>query len=346
MNFQLISMLAAYVLTKIVEANKPRMHGLTRDEKIEILTAHNMFRRRVRENRLHGQPPGVIGDLKWSDELTKFAYYFIDEYIKQHGECPNYHSPDSCWYRGNKVEKVGENINYGTPSPEEAVRVWFDEHVNYRFSRAPGEATPPNAMIGHYTQLVWGRTKQIGCAAAANCMVNGTHYDMMLLCNYWPAGNTDGEYPYYTTHNPEDWADWYASYNDTCRWTEYVADNWDVEHNILKNKVKKPYHDLEIATSAQSLYDELTSQNLQELVCNVIMSPSANEIVTKLRMQDFAKDCLEMGIGHKPIREKLNSQQAFERICNYIEILAEKENTTYNTYMKEFCDNGYYEYDN
>lgn len=40
--------------------------------------------------------------------------------------------------------------------------------------------------VGHYTQVVWHGTREVGCAVARN------RQDDFLVCRYWPAGNTYG----------------------------------------------------------------------------------------------------------------------------------------------------------
>ena len=41
--------------------------------------------------------------------------------------------------------------------------------------------------VGHYTQVVWHDTQELGCAVVRNSR------DDFLVCRYWPAGNTYGE---------------------------------------------------------------------------------------------------------------------------------------------------------
>uniref|UniRef100_A0A915HV63 SCP domain-containing protein n=1 Tax=Romanomermis culicivorax TaxID=13658 RepID=A0A915HV63_ROMCU len=58
--------------------------------------------------------------------------------------------------------------------------------MQYSYSPIPRAEDDGEPKTGHYTQLIWARTQKIGCAIAANCLKNGVHYDMMLLCNYSP----------------------------------------------------------------------------------------------------------------------------------------------------------------
>lgn len=41
--------------------------------------------------------------------------------------------------------------------------------------------------VGHYTQVVWRDTKEVGCAVARGAK------DDFLVCRYWPAGNWMGQ---------------------------------------------------------------------------------------------------------------------------------------------------------
>ncbi|MDO7834811.1 CAP domain-containing protein [Sphingobium sp. HBC34] len=43
--------------------------------------------------------------------------------------------------------------------------------------------------VGHYTQMIWRGTRQVGCALG-----EGPHYDY-LVCRYFPAGNAFGKGP-------------------------------------------------------------------------------------------------------------------------------------------------------
>ena len=64
----------------------------------------------------------------------------------------------------------------------DAVRYWYQERDYYNYCKAKG-GKMPNAVVGHYTQVVWENTTHVGCGRK-KCP------DMIIIfCNYWPTGN-------------------------------------------------------------------------------------------------------------------------------------------------------------
>lgn len=65
-----------------------------------------------------------------------------------------------------------------------AVEAWGDERVDYDFDK--GDFTE---QTGHFTQLVWKDTTDVGCGRAL-C----GHKGWFLACEYWPRGNILGDF--------------------------------------------------------------------------------------------------------------------------------------------------------
>jgi ribosomal protein L18 len=95
---------------------------------------------------------------------------------------------------------AGENLYvfYTTASaiaPEtlanKAVQGWYDEVKQYRYTN-PVFA----AATGHFTQVVWKSSTQLGCGAAKGTKtLNGTKYNAFyVVCHYAPAGNVRGQF--------------------------------------------------------------------------------------------------------------------------------------------------------
>ncbi len=114
----------------------------------------------------------------WSAEIAQNAQKWAD-YLQTQG-CILKHSSD----------KYGENIFWasgGTITPKYVTDNWADERANYDFTTY---TCKPGQVCGHYTQIIWENTKEIGCAMA-KC---GTQE--IWVCQYNPPGNYIGQRPY------------------------------------------------------------------------------------------------------------------------------------------------------
>lgn len=86
---------------------------------------------------------------------------------------------------------TGENLWMGTSGafpPEAMVGAFVKEARYFRPGRFPQVSrTGRWSDVGHYTQLIWPTTREVGCALA-----QGRHWDV-LVCRYYPAGNIYGQ---------------------------------------------------------------------------------------------------------------------------------------------------------
>ena len=99
--------------------------------------------------------------------------------------------------RSNRFEHAadrsgaGENLWIGTAgrySPEAMIGGFVEEGRHFRPGRFPDVSSTGNWLdIGHYTQLIWRETQELGCAVS-----HGGDSDI-LVCRYFPAGNMVGE---------------------------------------------------------------------------------------------------------------------------------------------------------
>lgn len=53
--------------------------------------------------------------------------------------------------------------------------------------------------VGHFSQVIWADTTQIGCAMST--FFDGSWYSYLVACNYYTAGNYQGQqvYPFGAT---------------------------------------------------------------------------------------------------------------------------------------------------
>lgn len=144
-----------------------------------ILNAHNAWRTEL------GIPP-----LTWSADLASYAQQWVNEIVSNR-DCQLQHRPqveNDPWQL-----KFGENIFAGggtnwIPTVLDAVASWGEEKTGFNFDT---KECKDGETCGHYTQLIWSSTKQIGCAVA-QCPDGNA----IIVCNYDPGGNISGEKPY------------------------------------------------------------------------------------------------------------------------------------------------------
>ena len=131
----------------------------------DMLAAHNAVRATVTA------PP-----LIWSDKLATAAQEWANTLIEKKEFI---HRPKS---------KFGENlfqIEGAKSIPKQVVDRWASEASNYDY-----KSNRCHGACGHYTQIVWRDTKEVGCAVARG----GARE--VWVCEYNPPGNYVGRRPY------------------------------------------------------------------------------------------------------------------------------------------------------
>jgi len=157
-------------------------------DKAKILDMHNEKRRQV-------DPPATnMKDLKWDAGLASLAQAWSDRCNFDHGNVPeikNVVRPDGKKYGQSRGIGTGQNLSLGTMKPpmESAMKRWYGEKKDYDY--CSNSKLRPNAVIGHYTQVVWAKSEYVGCGKTS-CGESG----YLITCNYWPQGNWGGEKPY------------------------------------------------------------------------------------------------------------------------------------------------------
>ena len=146
------------------------VQGSAGDFAWRLLARHNLERDSKGVNRL-----------KWSQKLAQQAQQWADRLARTN----RFEHADFTTRAG-----AGENLWMGSAGYYDADAM-IDTFLAERRHYQPG-AFPQNSRSGrwedvaHYTQIIWPGTEQVGCAVAKG-QIND-----VLVCRYWPAGNTVG----------------------------------------------------------------------------------------------------------------------------------------------------------
>ena len=152
-----------------------------------ITKAHNDLRAKYKSPPLKYSKPLEEAALKWAKKLQKDG-------------CGMVHSH-------GKVGKTGENLYWASPrimtridgnghktqsrslqkvKDKAVVQAWYDEVQWYDYDTNSCEK---GQMCGHYTQVIWNTTSEVGCAAMA-C----DDRSQVWVCEYTTPGNVSMRY--------------------------------------------------------------------------------------------------------------------------------------------------------
>ncbi|KAI6082846.1 PR-1-like protein [Hypoxylon rubiginosum] len=117
--------------------------------------------------------------VRWNSTLESFASTYVQSSSRKRDD-----DDEKCMMK-HSGGPYGENLALGCSTAGSCVDAWASEVSKYDFDDPGfGEET------GHFTQLVWRDTTDVGCGAKL-CPGNGGWY---LACEYWPRGNVEGGY--------------------------------------------------------------------------------------------------------------------------------------------------------
>ncbi|XP_035675323.1 glioma pathogenesis-related protein 1-like [Branchiostoma floridae] len=148
----------------------------------EIVHLHNQVRAGVSPSASN------MKYMSWNAGLAEKA----QEYAEQ---CKGGHNPDLSFI-GPGYTTVGENI-YITTADQlnwfDAIGNWADEVGDYDIYN---DTCKEQKVCGHYTQVVWADSYQLGCGVTKCASVAGMNDAILVICNYGPRGNFIGRRPY------------------------------------------------------------------------------------------------------------------------------------------------------
>ena len=124
-----------------------------------------------------------LAPLKWNEHIAAYAQEWAD-YLATKKNCKLIHR-----YQLKKNEPgYGENIYWGSSAkyftPLDASVAWYGEKDFFKNEPVTIRGL---SKTGHYTQMIWSSTREIG-AGKAICPSGG----IIIVANYNPAGNIIG----------------------------------------------------------------------------------------------------------------------------------------------------------
>jgi len=159
----------------------PVKSGVTPQQIQQILDAHNKLRA--------GEGAANMEVLKWNAQLATLGQQWADRCNFEHGQ-PSFNEQQVGY------KQMGQNLWAHTDPAkgvDAGVQAWFDEKADFTFDSL---ACRPGKMCGHYTQVVWSTSREVGCGLTNCSEISGMKFANYLVCNYGPAGNWASQKPY------------------------------------------------------------------------------------------------------------------------------------------------------
>jgi len=170
----------------VVQSLRERRHEprtMTEKQKSDIVDEHNILRAQ--------EGAADMELMTWSDTLAAAAK-------KTASKCEFKHYLPPL---PNRTTSYGQNIYSQTGGLTIVMTVpvqkWYDEKTGYNYDTLECD-TSKVQMCGHYKQVVWATSRQVGCAYC-NCKgVAGlsSESSLHLVCNYLPGGKLEGAKPF------------------------------------------------------------------------------------------------------------------------------------------------------
>jgi len=165
-----------------VHSARSEPRTMTAKQKSDILIRHNVLRAK--------EDAADMEMITWNETLAKGAAELASR----------------CWWKHVVIRLPGTNIiHYGsnfyttsggaTISMVKAVQSWYGQKPNYYFDITRCKY---NRTCAYYLQLVWARTRQVGCAYhyCDTLELSSATKAEFLVCLYMPQGNFPGREPF------------------------------------------------------------------------------------------------------------------------------------------------------
>ncbi len=173
-SLRITSILAAVAILTVLSSGLQLSYAQSnQDLERKILDVHNKERSAVGIAPLTWSNSLADGAQTWANHLATTGQ-FVHDPVHTGSSCTG-----ACY-----GENIAGFIN-DVSEPRGGQSHWVNEKSQY-------QGGPSFYAVGHYTQMVWAKTKQVGCATAPPSV----HAYSILVCRYDPPGNYANELPY------------------------------------------------------------------------------------------------------------------------------------------------------
>ena len=175
--------------------------SLTQSEIQAIVLEHNRARKDADRFVTAGLPP--LPAMQWSCDAAAIAQEWADQTQGNQGHSSAEWRQTKYSERTGKqgdAASLGENLGWAASSNAEGLRPlvssvtsWDNERNNYNH-----DTKACSGVCGHYTQVVWRESTEIGCGVQRGSRVMGGrtwNHGYFLSCTYHHAGNINGDHP-------------------------------------------------------------------------------------------------------------------------------------------------------
>ncbi len=206
---------------------------LSTEDKQALLDAHNNYRSQTALGKIesaNGLLPYAtnMNALLWDDGLAQVARDYASKAVWEHNANRSVDLQDNSTLVSFELPSnayVGENL-YLTSALARlegdfgllgGIDSWMDESRDWVFGDNGGQCS---GVCGHMTQIVWAKTRYVGCGfyEADSFIEPHAWSKTILVCNYYPGGNFNGQAPYQASTAEAD-----------------IASNCDADRTALEN---------------------------------------------------------------------------------------------------------------
>ena len=176
-----LTLTLGHVVVHSARVRRSESRMLTHRQKWQIVNRHNVLRAQ--------EGAADMEYMTWNESLADAAADWAAQCVWDHGFPP---------LPGTNFAAYGQNlfiISGAEIDVSAGIQDWYNEKFDYDYDSL---WCTPGKMCGHYTQVVWAASRQVGCAYhyCTTVASSAMRHAELLTCNYLPSGNFRGQKPF------------------------------------------------------------------------------------------------------------------------------------------------------